>query len=244
MPNWQTAPSVMDYTDVLTQGYGNSRVLAMWLPQSRLTKLNGSEYRQHTNNNTAISFRMASQITSLPIVYSTVYSCADQRKHQSSASLVFVRGILRWPVNFPQKGPVTRKMLPYDDVIMIISLHSGGKFVHVVLGAPCRLTRHNCFFGCMHSQNPWSSYIYPGVIHTKKSVGEIRDNFICVSIYDQLHWLEDLNYALRSDVMTSSNGNIFRVTGHLCKEFTGTRGIPHTKASDAELWFLLWSAPE
>ena len=44
---------------------------------------------------------MASQITSLIIVYSTVYSGADQRKHQSSASLAFVRGILRWPVNSP-----------------------------------------------------------------------------------------------------------------------------------------------
>ena len=38
------------------------------------------------------------------------------------------------------------------------------------------------------------------------------------------------------DMMTSSNGNIFRVTGHLCGEFTGPRWIPHTKASDAELW--------
>ena len=45
-------------------------------------------------------------------------------------------------------------------------------------------------------------------------------------------------------MMTSSNENIFRVTGHLCGEFTGPRWIPHTKASDAELWCLLWSAPE
>ena len=36
-------------------------------------------------------------------------------------------------------------------------------------------------------------------------------------------------------MMTSSNGNIFRVTGHLCGEFTGPRWIPRTKASDAEL---------
>ena len=61
----------------------------------------------------------ASQITSLAIVYSTVYSGADQRKHQSSASLVFVRGIHRGPVNSPHKWPVTRKMFPFDDVIMI-----------------------------------------------------------------------------------------------------------------------------
>ena len=61
---------------------------------------------------------MASQITSPMIVYSTVYSGADQRKHQSSVSLAFVRGIHRWRVNSPRKGPLTRKMFPFDDVIM------------------------------------------------------------------------------------------------------------------------------
>ena len=61
----------------------------------------------------------ASQITSLTIVYSTVYSSADQRKHQSSASLASVRGIHQWPVNSPHKGPVTRKMFPFDDVIVV-----------------------------------------------------------------------------------------------------------------------------
>ena len=66
----------------------------------------------------AIIGAMASQITSLTIVYSTVYSDADQRKHQSSASLAFVRGIHRLPVNCPHKGPETRKMFPFDDVIM------------------------------------------------------------------------------------------------------------------------------
>ena len=61
---------------------------------------------------------LSSQITSLTIVYSTVYSRGDQRKHQSSASLAFVWGIHRGPVNSPHKGPVTRKMFPFDDVIM------------------------------------------------------------------------------------------------------------------------------
>ena len=42
---------------------------------------------------------MAPQITRLTIVYPTVYSDTNQRKHQSSASLVFVRWIHRWPVN-------------------------------------------------------------------------------------------------------------------------------------------------
>ena len=61
---------------------------------------------------------MSSQITSLTIVFSTVYSGANQRKHQSSAALAFVLEIHRWPVNSPHKGPLTRKMFPFDDVIM------------------------------------------------------------------------------------------------------------------------------
>ena len=61
---------------------------------------------------------LASQITSLTVVYSIVYSGVNQRKHQSSASLAFVREIHRGPVNFPHKWPVTRKMFPFDDVIM------------------------------------------------------------------------------------------------------------------------------
>ena len=60
-----------------------------------------------------------SQITSLTIVYSIVYSDADQRKHQSSASLAFVWGIHWSPVNSPHKWPVTRKMFPFDEVIML-----------------------------------------------------------------------------------------------------------------------------
>ena len=63
---------------------------------------------------------LASQITSLPVVCSIVYSDVNQRKHQSSASLAFVREIHRGPVNFPHKWPVTRKMFPFDDVIMLI----------------------------------------------------------------------------------------------------------------------------
>ena len=61
---------------------------------------------------------IASPITGVLIVYSIVYSGVDQRKYESSASLAFVGGIHRWPVNSPHKGPVTRKMFPFDDVIM------------------------------------------------------------------------------------------------------------------------------
>ena len=71
-----------------------------------------------THYSDVIMSTISSLISSLTIVYSTVYSDADQRKHQSPASLAFVRGIHRRPVNSPHKWPVTRKMFPFDDVIM------------------------------------------------------------------------------------------------------------------------------
>ena len=67
-----------------------------------------------------IMIAMVSHITRFSIVYSAVCLGADQRKHQSSVLLAFVRWIHQWPVNSPHKGPVTRKMFPFDDVIMCI----------------------------------------------------------------------------------------------------------------------------
>ena len=77
------------------------------------------ESRDHYSD--AMMGAMSSLITSLTSVYSTVHSCADQRKYQSSASLAFVWGIHRRPVNSPHKRPVMRKMFPFDDVIMTLA---------------------------------------------------------------------------------------------------------------------------
>ena len=62
---------------------------------------------------------MVTKTTRVLIVYSTVCSVIDQRRQQSFASLAFVGGIHRWLVNFPHKGPVTQKLLPFDVVIMM-----------------------------------------------------------------------------------------------------------------------------
>ena len=62
---------------------------------------------------------MASQITGVSIAQPTVCSGADQRKHQSLALLAFVKGIHRSPVNSLHKGSVTRKMFPFNVVIMV-----------------------------------------------------------------------------------------------------------------------------
>ena len=73
---------------------------------------------QRAHHSDVIMSAIASQITGVSIVCSTVCSGADQRKHQSSASLTFVRGIHRWPVDSPHKGPVTQKMFPFNDAII------------------------------------------------------------------------------------------------------------------------------
>ena len=70
--------------------------------------------------NDVVMGTIAFQINSLAIFNSTVYSDAYQRKHQSSASLAFMRGIHLGQVKSPHKWTVTRKMFPFHDVIMVL----------------------------------------------------------------------------------------------------------------------------
>ena len=94
---------------------------------------------QNAHYGDVIMGEIASQITSLTIVYSTVYSDVNQRKHQSSASVAWVRGIHRKPVNSPHKWPVTRKMFPFDDVIM-------NNFHCAICIWKCRMQNDMCCF--------------------------------------------------------------------------------------------------
>ena len=112
--------------ECLRQHPGQSERVPNW---SKTTCGEGRICIAHYND--VIMGTMASQITSLTIVYSNFYSGADQRKHQSSASLAFVWGIHRGPVNSPHKWPVTRKMFPFDDVIMTWAV--GMKFVAIAI---------------------------------------------------------------------------------------------------------------
>ena len=89
----------------------------VFIAASRSYTFQGHGCTSHYND--VIMSAMTSQITGVSIICLIVGSGEDQRKHQSSAPLAFVRGIHRWPVNSPHKGPVTRKMFPFDDIIMI-----------------------------------------------------------------------------------------------------------------------------
>ena len=93
---------------------------------------------------------IASQVASLTIVYSTVYPGADQCKHQSSASLAFVWGIHRGPMNSPHKWPVTLKMFRFDDVIMHRHYFKWDAITH-----PC----HNFHGGLIKYRCAWWSHI-------------------------------------------------------------------------------------
>ena len=137
-------PVTWSFDDLISCAWINDRVLQLWgwwfESPSRLSwcHCNGTWTRwRYTNRITvkaacivilaiAVHYNdvkmsaVAFQITSLTIVYSTLYSGSYQWKHQNSATLAFVRGIHRSPVNSPHKGPVTRKTFPFDDVIMVI----------------------------------------------------------------------------------------------------------------------------
>ena len=96
----------------------NSPMHAHTILSSSKNAMNRLWHQFHDHYCDAIMGTVESLITSLTIVYTAVYSDADQSKHQSSVSLAFVWGIHRGPVNSPHKWPVTRKMFPFDDVIM------------------------------------------------------------------------------------------------------------------------------
>ena len=104
--------------DTVHRSFHIYRLLFAGAPLWSLAYILGDGCMKTLHYNDVIMSAMVSHITSLTIVYSGNQSGADQRKHPSSASGAFVRGIHRWPVNFPHKRPVTPKMFPFNDVIM------------------------------------------------------------------------------------------------------------------------------
>ena len=171
---------------------------------------------------------MASQITSLAMVYSTVYSGVDQRKLQSSATLAFARGIHRGLVNSPHKGPVTRKMFPFDDVIMqhlSSRTYFGNTNITLRLDSPHKGPVTRTFYilsvaSLIKSLNKWQRC--PVVWNTSA-----------------LMWLTIMRHATPHDDVIKWKH--FPRYWPFVREFTGPRWIPHAQASDAELWCFLWS---
>ena len=128
-----------------------------------------SPHREHYSG--VIMSAMTSQITGNTIVCSTVCSGADQRKHQSSAPLALVRRIHRWPVNSPHKGPVTRKIFPFDDVIMRVFILSGWW----------------CFVGCARKVHGMSCLIVVNTLKPRQNGRHFAgDVFKCISLNENV----------------------------------------------------------
>ena len=134
---------------------------------------------------------MVSQLTSLTIVYSTVYSCADQTKHQSSASLAFVGWIHRWLANSPHKWPVTRKMFPFDDVIMWTKWRCIFRFPHNNSHAEGLVHYNDVTMSAMVSQITGVSIVYSTIcLHTApcdswRVSANIKD---CPNLLQYMRW--------------------------------------------------------
>ena len=135
---WIAQRQLQDETrDILVSGFGapyikDFMVVKTSIPISHCNRVPILSFSNHRHNNENIFMHyndvimgtIAFQITSLTIIYSTVYSDADERKYQSSASLAFVRWIHWRPVNSPHKWPVMRKIFPFHDVIMNVQINA------------------------------------------------------------------------------------------------------------------------
>ena len=107
------------FHDNFTDGVNPQEYMGKIKHESTWKLLCNHNKTNHNHYSDVIMSAMAPHFTGVSIAYSSVCSGADQRKHKSSASLAFMRREFhRWPVNSPHKGPVTRKLVPFDDVIM------------------------------------------------------------------------------------------------------------------------------
>ena len=177
---------------------------------------------------------IASQITSLTIVYSTVYSDADQRKQQSSASLAFVRGIHRGTVNSPHKWPVTRKMFPFDEVIM--------DFAHIFHGytitpVPMKQPWMICILLCCArtSMRPLWAGKWPPKFIDRREVGARSGSLIFVNMRLQILVPISCRWICKYDRQTYviQNSHFFVVAVNCC---TVSRCNPLIPICDIYTW--------
>ena len=133
---------------------------------------------------------IASQITSLTIVYSSVYSGAGQRKHQSSASLAFAWGIQRWPANSPHKLPVTRKCFQLMTSSWEWKMHSYTRI---------QIPHRPCNLNWLYRPNPYTSF--PFIIGPRNCIGQ---NFARVSMH-HIYSCKNLTCVIGGDIYIYAN---------------------------------------
>ena len=166
---------------------------------------------------------MAPQITGVPIVCSTVCSGADQRKTSKLRVTGLCEGKPPMTGGSPHKGPVTRKLFPFDHVIMIKTrnvciMYTSRIKSFVVITSDYGLPPTQCQ-SIPQISSALLPFLPPGT-HFREIWTKTKVSF--------------------NNVMMSSNINISALQV-LCE---GNPPVSSQKVSDAELWFYLWSAPE
>ena len=157
-----------------------------------------------------------------------------------SALLAICAGYSPVPGEFPLQRPVTRSFDVFFDLRLNkrLSKQSWGWWFETLLHPLWRQCNER--FARRHSSHSPRKIIMR--IHYFRIDTSLKAQQNCLHFQSTLcvTSLRPSQTNMRH-MMTSSNGNIFRVTDHMCGEFTGSRWIPPTKASDAELWCFLWS---
>ena len=145
--------------------------------------------------NDVIMGALASQIIIPTIVYSTVYAGADQRKHQCSASLAFVRVIHLWLVNSPHKLPVTRKMFPFHDAIMLQKCHCMIRvftdIIHTHFISTCTITGKNpASWNFRLNKIYVSCFMYLSIVFLfrREKSWMIYAKFLLPKVYHEINW--------------------------------------------------------
>ena len=222
-----------------------------------VTDVMSSTSHTHSCFNSGCDIRaMASQITDNLTVCSTACSRQRQRKYQSSIS---VRGIHWWPYH---TEPVMQKTSPCDDVIM-----SWRRLCPCSLDAPLHPLGHWTAWttpGSRHQIKLMSLLMSSGLVIRRKSDPNTKYGRSAVFRGHLFSWsLRCFDFQVLSTLPIGSCDGMVSIESEwwllhddvikwkhfprhwpLCGEFTGHRWIPRTKASDAELWCFLWSAPE
>ena len=193
-----------------------------------------------THYSDLIMSALASQITGVSVVWPTVCSGSYQRKHQSSASLSFVRGIHWWPGQQREKCFHLMTSSWLSNMGLSQCCHDfwqiTNRWLNIIntdfkIGPLMRVWNAPCTVDCVqHNEGRHGS--------------QWLKTILCDRYWYLVTWLLSLMGERSFSKWRHQMETFFRVTVLLCGEFTGHRWIPRTKASDAELWCFIWSVPE
>ena len=186
---------------------------------------------------------MTSQITGFSVVCSAVGSNADQRNYQSSASLAFVRGIHRLPVNSSHKGPVTRKMFPFDDVILVQMNEYMMElfYINITIQMPCMVEMYSCqrFWYSLHSCDDYTDKtwrLFCVSVNLSKSLWGVKAFIFADDVVKLIFFDKNINILFKNSPKFVPNGPIDNKPSLFSKSLGANRPLSEqmrAKSTDA-----------